>query len=125
MAAKDNRAAFEHFAELFYTRKRVREAFEYLVADNYRQHNPSIPDGPEPAIEVLTPKFDGSPDSTFEIQRILVDGNLAMVHVKASGPGRPDAAVADIYRFEDGRIVEHWDVLQPMPANPVHDHPLF
>jgi len=33
--------------------------------------------------------------------------------------------VADIYRFEDGRIVEHWDVLQQMPAHPVHDHPLF
>ena len=125
MATTGNRAAFEHFADLFYTRKRVREAFEYLVADTYRQHNPTIPDGPEPAIEMLTPKFDGSPDSTFEIQRILVDGDLAMVHVKASGPGRPDAAVADIYRFEDGRIVEHWDVLQQMPAHPVHDHPLF
>jgi predicted SnoaL-like aldol condensation-catalyzing enzyme len=125
MATTDNRAAFEHFAELFYTRKRVREACDYLVAATYRQHNPTIQDGPEPAIVMLTPKFDGSPDSTFEIQRILVDGDLAMVHVKASGPGRPDAAVADIYRFEDGRIVEHWDVLQQMPAQPVHDHPLF
>ena len=50
---------------------------------------------------------------------------LAMVHVRASGPGRPDAAVADIYRFEAGRIVEHWDVLQPVPERPVHDHPMF
>jgi predicted SnoaL-like aldol condensation-catalyzing enzyme len=123
--ATDNRAAFEHFVHLFYTCKRVREAFEYLVSGNYRQHNPSIPDGPEPAIAMLTPKVDGSPDSTFEVQRILVDGDLAMVHVKASGPGRPDAAVADIYRFEDGRIVEHWDVLQQVPAHAVHDHPMF
>ena len=61
----------------------------------------------------------------FEVQRILVDGDLAMVHVKASRPGAPDAAVADIYRFEDGRIVEHWDVLQTAPSDPVHDHPLF
>ena len=67
---------------------------------------------------MLTPKFDGSPDARFEIQRILVDGDLAMVHVSASGPGRPDAAVADIYRFENGRIVEHWDVLQPVPGTP-------
>ena len=48
-----------------------------------------------------------------------------MVHVRASLPGAPVAAVADIYRFDGDRIVEHWDVLQPMPAEPVHDHPLF
>jgi predicted SnoaL-like aldol condensation-catalyzing enzyme len=121
----DNRAAFERFVEIFYTQKRVREAFEFLVAGDYRQHNPTIGDGPEEAIRMLTPKFDGSPDSRFEVQRILVDGDLAMVHVRASGPGRPDAAVADIYRFEGGRIVEHWDVLQPVPDRPVHDHPMF
>ena len=68
---------------------------------------------------------DGRPELPFEVQRILVDGDLAMVHVKASRPGAPDAAVADIYRFEDGRIVEHWDVLQPVPAGAVHDHPMF
>jgi len=121
----DNRAAFERFVEIFYTQKRVREAFDFLVAEDYRQHNPTIPDGPEAAVRMLTPKFDGSPDSRFEVQRILVDGDLALVHVRASGPGRPDAAVADIYRFENGRIVEHWDVLQPVPEDPVHDHPMF
>lgn len=120
-----NREAFERFVEIFYTQKRVREAFEYLVADTYCQHNPTIRDGPAAAIEALTPKFDGSPDARFDVQRILVDGDLAMVHVRASGPGRPDAAVADIYRFEAGRIVEHWDVLQPVPERPVHDHPMF
>jgi len=111
--------------EIFYTQKRVREAFDFLVDGDYRQHNPTIPDGPEAAVRMLTPKFDGSPDARFEVQRILVDGDLAMVHVRASGPGRPDAAVADIYRFENGRIVEHWDVLQPVPEHPVHDHPMF
>ncbi|WP_230011052.1 nuclear transport factor 2 family protein, partial [Microbacterium sp. Bi128] len=75
----DNRAAFERFVEIFYTQKRVREAFDFLVADDYRQHNPTIPDGPEAAVRMLTPKFDGSPDSRFEVQRILVDGDLALV----------------------------------------------
>lgn len=69
----DNRAAFERFVEVFYTQKRVREAFDFLVASDYRRHNPNIPDG----------------------------------------------------RFENGRIVEHWDVLQPVPEHPVHDHPMF
>lgn len=119
------RADFTQFCDLFYTQKRVRAAFEYLVAGDYIQHNPSIPDGPEAAIEMLTPMFDGSPDARFEIQRVLVDGDLAMVHVRASRPGSPDAAVADIYRFEGERIVEHWDVLQPVPENPVSRHPMF
>ncbi|MFF2245095.1 hypothetical protein ACFVTM_13045 [Arthrobacter sp. NPDC058130] len=43
----DNRAAFERFVEIFYTQKRVREAFDFLVDGDYRQHNPTIPDGPE------------------------------------------------------------------------------
>lgn len=121
----DNRAAFEQFVDLFYTRKRVREAFEFLVAEDYTQHNPNIADGPESAIAALTPKFDGAPEATFDVERILVDGDHAMVHVRASHPGRPDAAVADIYRFADGRIVEHWDVLQAVPADAAHDHPMF
>ncbi|WP_158866972.1 nuclear transport factor 2 family protein [Leifsonia sp. AG29] len=121
----DNRAAFERFCDLFYTQKRVADAFAYLVSDDYTQHNPGLPDGPAAAVEGLTPKFEGSPDARFEIQRILVDGDLAMVHVKASGPGRPDTAVADIYRFAGGRIVEHWDVLQPVPDRSANDHPMF
>ncbi|TFB15996.1 polyketide cyclase [Microbacterium sp. 3H14] len=121
----DNRASFEEFCRLFYTEKRVADAFAFLVSADYRQHNPSVPDGPAAAIEMLTPKFDGSPDARFEIQRMIVDGDLAMVHVRAFRSGAPDAAVADIYRFEDGVIVEHWDVLQPVPETSVHDHPMF
>jgi predicted SnoaL-like aldol condensation-catalyzing enzyme len=121
----DIRADFEHFVDLFYTRKRVAEAFAFLVAEEYRQHNPNLVDGPAAAVAGLTPKFDGSPDARFEVQRILVDGDLAMVHVKATRPGGTPTAVADIYRFENGRIVEHWDVLQPVPPDPVHDHPMF
>lgn len=121
----DHRAAFTEFVDLFYTQKRVADAFALLVADDYRQHNPNIADGPAAAIAALTPKFDGSPDARFDVLRTLVDGDLAMVHVRASLPGAPVAAVADIYRFDGDRIVEHWDVLQPMPAEPVHDHPLF
>lgn len=59
------------------------------------------------------------------MQRTLVDGDLAVVHVRATRPGAPDAAVADFYRFDGDRIVEHWDVLQAVPESPVHDHPMF
>jgi len=122
---QNNRAAIEQFCHLFYTEKRVAAAFDYLVSDHYIQHNPNMPDGKPAAISMLTPKFDGSPGAQFEIQRIIVEGDLAVVHVKASRPGAADTAVADFYRFENGKIVEHWDVLQAVPENPVSQHPMF
>lgn len=125
MSTDNRRARFERFVELFYTQKRVRDAFEYLVAEDYRQHNPGIADGRENAIAALLPKFDGSPEARFEVLRTIVESDFAMAHVRASRPGVPEAAVADIYRFQDGRIVEHWDVLQAVPADAVHDHPMF
>ena len=59
----DHRAAFADFVDLFYTQKRVADAFALLVSDDYRQHNPNIADGPDAAIAALTPKFDDSPDA--------------------------------------------------------------
>lgn len=120
----DTRSIVTDFARLFYTERDVVTAFETYVAEDYIQHNPSIPDGRQPAVDMLVPKFT-TPGATFEIQRILVDGDLALIHVKASFPGNPVAAVADIYRLENGRVVEHWDVLQRMPDEVANDHPMF
>jgi predicted SnoaL-like aldol condensation-catalyzing enzyme len=112
------------FARLLYTERDPRSAFARFVAPDYIQHNPGLPDGPDAAVEGLQPKFQAE-GARFEIQRILVDGDLAVVHVKASRPGGPDTAVADFYRVDRGRIVEHWDVLQPVPPTSANDHPMF
>ena len=119
-----NRELMTDFARIFYTERDPRGAFARYVAPGYIQHNPGLPDGPDPAVEGLEPKFQAE-GARFEIQRILVDGDLAVVHIKASRPGAPDTAVADFYRIEDGRIVEHWDVLQPAPASSANAHPMF
>jgi predicted SnoaL-like aldol condensation-catalyzing enzyme len=120
----DNRELMADFARIFYTERDPRTAFARYVSADYVQHNPGLRDGPDAAVEGLEPKFraDGA---RFEVQRILVDGDLAVVHVKASRPGAPDTAVADFYRIADGRVVEHWDVLQPVPATAANDHPMF
>lgn len=120
----DNREIITEFARLFYTERDVPAAFERFVAEDYIQHNPSIVDGRAAAVEALTPKFS-RPGARFEVQRILVDGDHALIHIKASFPGNPVAAVADIYRLAGGLVVEHWDVLQPMPAEVANAHPLF
>lgn len=120
----DNRAVVTEFARLFYTERDVRTAFETFVVEHYIQHNPSMRDGRDAAIEALSAKF-GSPGARFEIERILVDGDHALIHVRANFPGNPEAAVADIYRLEGGKVVEHWDVLQRMPDEVVSEHPFF
>ncbi len=120
-----NRAIVEDFARLFYAQRDVRQAFEKHVARDYIQHNPGIADGRDAAIEALAPMF-ANPDARFEVKRILVDGDLAAIHLFGRGdPATPGAAVADIYRLKDGKIVEHWDVLQPIPAQSANNHPMF
>jgi predicted SnoaL-like aldol condensation-catalyzing enzyme len=120
-----NRTVITDFARLFYAEKQVRTAFERHVAADYIQHNPGIADGRAAAIAALEPKFS-SPTARFAVKRILVDGEYAMIHLHA----RPDeqsrgGAVADIYRLRGGKVVEHWDVLQPIPAEIKNPHPMF
>jgi len=122
--SEDTRAIVTEFARIFYTERDPRTAFARFVAPDYIQHNPGLPDGPAAAVEGLEPKFQAE-GARFEVQRILVDGDLAVVHLKASRPGAPDTAVADFYRIRDGRLVEHWDVLQPVPPTSANDHPMF
>ena len=120
-----NRAIVEDFARIFYTERDVRRAFERHVAPDNIQHNPGIADGREAAIKALTPMFS-RPEARFEVKRILVDGDLAAIHLFGRGdPATPGAAVADIYRLKDGKIVEHWDILQPIPTRSANPHPMF
>lgn len=120
-----NRAIVERFVELFYRQRNVRLAFETYVRPDYIQHNPDIADGREAAIVALTPLFT-NPAARFDIQRVIVDGDLAAVHLRgAPSASEPGAAVVDLFRLQDGRIVEHWDVLQPVPVKSANPHPLF
>ena len=120
-----NRAVVTDFAHRFYDLRDVRGAFEAHVAADYVQHNPSIPDGRDAAVAALVPIFS-APGSRFAVKRIVVDGNLAVIHLHGrSGAEGAGAAVADIYRLAGGRIVEHWDVLQPIEPSTANPHPYF
>jgi predicted SnoaL-like aldol condensation-catalyzing enzyme len=87
------------------------------------QHNPGAADGPEgfrKFIGFLREKF---PNSHSEIKRSFVDGDYVILHVHAvREPGTRGNAIVDIFKLEDGKIVEHWDVVQPIPENPANIH---
>jgi predicted SnoaL-like aldol condensation-catalyzing enzyme len=120
-----NRAIVSRFVDLFYRQKQVRAAFEAYVVKDYIQHNPGIADGREAAVLALEPMFS-KPTFVIEVKRVMVDGDIAVVHLYArSAPGERGGSVMDMFRLKNGKIVEHWDVLQTIPEKSANPHPMF
>lgn len=102
------------------------QAVDHYIAPDYVQHSSLA----EPGVEALKAFLDKvraeSPDARQTIHRTLVDGDMVAVHVHVERfPGDPGLAVVDIFRVAGGMIVEHWDVLQEVPANPVNPNSMF
>jgi predicted SnoaL-like aldol condensation-catalyzing enzyme len=97
-----------------------------LMGNRYVQHNPNAADGPEgfrKFIGFLKGKF---PNSKSEIKRSFVDGDYVILHVHAvREPGTRGSAIIDVFKLEGGKIVEHWDVAQPIPENPANNNGMF
>lgn len=126
METERNREIVTRFIDLFYRQGRVREAFMTYVVPGYIQHNPLAPDGRDAAIAALEPYFASQPNAIREVQRIIVDGNLAVVHLRSrANPQDRGFAIVDILRLENGMIVEHWDVIQAVPERSANPHPMF
>ena len=93
-----------------------------LVAGEYIQHNPQFPNGIEPLVGYL--KEAGN--IPCEVKRMAIDGDLAFVHVKYLNWGGKDHAAVDIFRFnEEGKILEHWDVMQPVAEESANENTMF
>jgi len=120
----DRRAFFEKFVDLMYGQQDARAAFDAFVAVDYIQHNPGLADGRDVARDALAEKF-GDPAFDVTVERMLVEGDVCALHIRARRDGKPVAAVVDFYRADGDRIVEHWDVIQPWPASSANDHPMF
>ena len=81
---------------------------EQYFAGSYKQHNPSIPDGPA-AIAKMIPTLTAL---TYEVGMAVAEDDLVMVHGRYTGWGPKPMVAVDIFRVENGKVVEHWDVLQ-------------
>jgi predicted SnoaL-like aldol condensation-catalyzing enzyme len=106
-------------------KKDFEEASKYL-GPRYTQHNPTAKDGPEGLKGYIGFLRDKYPDSKSEITRIFADGDYVIMHVHAvREPGTRGLAIMDIFKLENGKVVEHWDVVQPIPETVQNDNGMF
>ncbi len=99
-------------------------AIDQYIGDTYIQHNPSLPDGKDALKKAVAVWFKGQPKDTVDVKHLGADGNFVYIHTK-SKMGNKTFSILDIFRVENGKITEHWDVMQEVPAKSANDHPMF
>jgi predicted SnoaL-like aldol condensation-catalyzing enzyme len=114
------------FVNTAFNEKKPAEAVENYGGSHYIQHNPQAPDGFEAFIQFVEGFLNQFPQVSFDIKRTVAEGELVALHsLLKTSPEDRGTAVADFFRLEDGKVVEHWDVLQPMPESAANEHPMF
>lgn len=127
MSIDANKAVVADFiATVFNGTHQVDEGAARCLGPTYRQHNPGVADGKAAFIASFKTFFAAHPGSTFEVKRMFGEVDFVTVHahwkLDAADVG---SAVMDIFRLENQRIVEHWDVVQPIPAQMAHANTMF
>ncbi len=118
------------FMDEFYIKKQVRSSFEKWVDPGYIQHNPYAATGRDAAIAFLEPFVANNPTQKTTIHRIIADGNMVAVHSHGwdkagDAAARRGFAVVDIFRVEGCKVMEHWDVLSPVPEASANTNTMF
>ncbi|MER6961546.1 nuclear transport factor 2 family protein [Streptomyces sp. NPDC000618] len=97
-----------------------------FVRPDYIQHNPLAPDGAAALKAFGTAWRQQYPDATYDIKRVISEGDLVLLHSSiVLTPGTRGIAAIDIFRFRGGKIAEHWDILQEVPATTANGNDMF
>ena len=121
--SNENKKTVLAFYNLAFNEKQPAEAVAEYVGRTYCQHNPLAMDGPVGFIQFVLGFRNQFPDASLEIKRVIAEGDLVVTHsLLKTAPDDRGSAVADIFRLEEGKVVEHWNVRQPVPETSANDN---
>ena len=122
---KANEQTVRDFYQAAINDKDFDKASKFL-GNRYVQHNPTAADGPEGLKGFLTFLREKFPQSKSEVKRAFAQDDYVILHVHSlREPNTRGRAIVDIFKLENGKVVEHWDVVQDIPEKPANNHGMF
>ena len=124
--AAANKKLVLDMANMLFVQHKVDQAIDTYFAPDYIQHNPMAASGAEAIRGFFKQFYAGNPQATIEIKRSLADGDLVAIHYLSKfKPEDRGYAAVDIFRIANGRIAEHWDVVEPVPEKSANNNGMF